>query len=791
MRHEGRHATVLMGSAHDETSTPSLDGKQTIADRYEVLGLLGVGGMGAVYKVRDKELDEIVALKMLKREIADSPGIVERFRREVKLARRVTHPNVARTFDLGEHGGERFLTMELIEGESLQELLKRERQLTLSRVVEVVSAICAGLEAAHAAGIVHRDLKPDNVMIANGTGRVVITDFGIARTEDASAAARTAVPVGTPAYMSPEQVEASATIDARADIYALGAMTFELLTGHLPFEADSVFAMAAMRLTQPPPDPRVRRPDLPESVATLVRRCMARKPEDRPESAREITMQLATLTLPANEPVQRASIPSVAFASPAGDGSSKTVAVLPFRNSSGASADDYLVDGLTDDLIDALSMAPGLRVRPRGLVMSLKDKSGDPRSLGRELNVQVVIDGSLRASADAIRVSARMLSVEDGFQIWAKRFDGTRADVLRFGDEVAKAVADALVVSKPERPRMKTDPLALDLYLKGRHEYLKFWSEANDRAVQLLEQAHERAPDDALIMSGYASALARRVGYADRGDAGQIARSVAEKAVRVAPQLAEAHVALAIVHLHEPDPVATASSVVRALALSPLLPEAHDLRARLLSEVSDPRDAIAAASRAIALDPRLGHLGYGVIGRAYVELEDREQAARIYAKPPEDVDMASLFWLMRMRMSLWQRDEAGLAKIAEEIERVPPFASLSQVRNVVSFALAKRVPPESEAGLRARAALPASTKRSRAYWYQLLAEIRSYVGNDVIDDIASSVAMGLFDIAWVDRCQLLGPARQSPRFKDLRAEVAVRAARTLIELRGSDATLAS
>src|ERR1700690_1691570 len=411
-------------TAAPSTATPSLDPAHVIAGRYEVLGMLGVGGMGAVYKVRDRELDEVVALKMLKRDIADSPGIVDRFRREVKLARRVTHPNVARTFDLGERAGERFLTMELIEGESLAAMIAREGQLPLAQVVEIVGAICAGLTAAHAAGVVHRDLKPDNVLIAS-SGRVVITDFGIARAQEAGAASRTAIPVGTPAYMAPEQVESAADIDGRADIYALGAMIFELLTGHLPFEADSIFAMAAMRLTRPPPDPRVYRPDLPESVALLVQKCMAREPRDRPESAREIAARFANLTLPASEALMRTGESRAVVET--SDGSQRTVAVLPFRNA-GPPEDDYLVDGLTDDLIDTLSMMPGLRVRPRGVVMQLKGTSGDPRQLGRELNVQVVVDGTVRPAADSIRVSARVLSVEDGFQLWAKRFDGTRAE---------------------------------------------------------------------------------------------------------------------------------------------------------------------------------------------------------------------------------------------------------------------------------------------------------------------------------------------------------------------------
>ena len=771
---------------------PPFDADLTvIADRYEVLGLLGVGGMGAVYKVRDRELDEVVALKMLRQELAYAPDIVERFRREVKLARRVTHPNVARTFDLGEHAGERFLTMELIEGESLHDMVKRHRALPLPQIVDVLSKVCAGLEAAHAAGVVHRDLKPDNVMIARGSGRVAITDFGVACAQDRGAALRTAAAVGTPAYMAPEQVEAKPDVDERADIYALGAMAFELLTGHLPFEADSVFAVASMRLTQPPPDPRVHRPDLPEGIAELVQRCMARRPEDRPKAARDVAATLASLALPtaeqgSNPPVS--APPSMANTS---DGGSKTVAVLPFRNASGAEEDDYLVDGLTDDLIDGLSMTPGLRVRPRSLVMQLRASNTDPRQLGRELDVQVVVEGSVRAARDSLRVSARVLSVADGFQIWAQRFDGARADVLVMSDQVSLAVAEALAVRKPVRQRAPTDPVAIDLYLRGRHEFLKFWGPANDRALELLRQAHERAPEDALIMSGYASSLARNIAVADpsgRASREQLAREMAEKAVAAAPHLAEAHVGHALVCLDAPDPVGAAAGVSRALALSPLCPDAHELRSRLLLEVGEPRDAIASAERTMKLDPRMIHLQYGVIGRAYGELRDDEEASRIFARVPADAEHAGLYWMQRVRMAVWRRDIDAVRDGYEEAIRA---SSSREGRFLMMRRLAKA--SLSKKPLEDLVLTPNMRNRTRSFIHQLEAEVQCSIGQGdrAMTEIERAIAVGLFDIAWMDRCPLLDGVRGHPRFAELRKEVLVRASRALVELQGRDATLAS
>jgi serine/threonine-protein kinase len=222
---------------------PSTPGRHVFAGRYEILGLVGSGGMGTVYRARDSELDEVVALKLLRREVMDQSGMLDRFRQEVKLARRVTHRNVARTYDIGESEGDKFLTMEFVDGEALSARLMRDGALPLDAVMAVADGICAGLQAAHAAGIVHRDLKPDNVLLARD-GRVVLTDFGIARALfDAGRAATMGLALGTPAYMAPEQVEGASDLDERADVYALGAMLYECVTGERAWSGESIWAI--------------------------------------------------------------------------------------------------------------------------------------------------------------------------------------------------------------------------------------------------------------------------------------------------------------------------------------------------------------------------------------------------------------------------------------------------------------------------------------------------------------------------------------------------------------------
>ncbi|HVJ90311.1 MAG TPA: serine/threonine-protein kinase, partial [Labilithrix sp.] len=351
------HSNTIAAPLEAARRTSVEDSPMLLAGRYELLGMLGAGAMGTVYRARDSELDEVVALKVLNKELASS-DMLERFRREVKLARRVTHKNVARTFDIGEAGGDRFLTMEFIEGEMLASLLARKGRLVLEDVVRLGLDVCAGLTAAHAADVLHRDLKPENVIVAKD-GRAVITDFGIARAAAKHERSQTVGGiVGTPGYMAPEQVEGRSDLDARADLYALGAMLFELITGEMAWQGDTIVTIAAARLLKPPPDPRSLMPSLPAPVAELVLKLMARNRDDRFASAEETATALKALA--AVTPLPRPSSgtvslaprpPALRHARPAGG---RVVVIFPVLNL-GASDDAYLVDNVNEDIVDLLS----------------------------------------------------------------------------------------------------------------------------------------------------------------------------------------------------------------------------------------------------------------------------------------------------------------------------------------------------------------------------------------------------------------------------------------------------
>jgi serine/threonine-protein kinase len=778
--------TPTLEAAGSPASLPSAStpGRHVFAGRYEILGLVGSGGMGTVYRARDSELDEVVALKLLRREVMDQSGMLDRFRQEVKLARRVTHRNVARTYDIGESEGDKFLTMEFVEGEALSARLTREGALPLDAVIAVADGICAGLQAAHAAGIVHRDLKPDNVLLARD-GRVVLTDFGIARALfDAGRAATMGLALGTPAYMAPEQVEGAADLDERADVYALGAMLYECVTGERAWSGESIWALAAARLMQPPPDPRVKRPDLPTQAAELVLRCMARRREDRFASAAEVAAALATMTLPA--PRARPSVPPIAPAPI--DADAKTVAVLPFQNL-GAPGDDYVADGLSDDLLDALSMTPGLRVLARGAVAKYRGETRDARNVGRELRVQVVVDGSVRRSGDTLRIAARVVSVADGFQLWAKRFDRPEKDVLATSDEAANAIAEALTVqrSAPARPA-PSDPRALDLYLRARHAFRRGWRENTAEAIALFEQALALAPDDPTILAGYARAQFRRFLFDTEAsgalEAEEKGRAAAERALVLAPRLGEAHAALSNVKWMMGDFLGSARDLREALRIAPSSPDVAELYGRMLLEAGYPERAVAILGAAAALEPSVD-LSSGDLLRGRAFIGDWSAYEASVEREPKNEAQTNLHFFLMARLASWRRDRAGAAALRRHVER-RDFPLRSEVLGMLEMVETGTLPAGTEATLLQWGRLVGRAKRRPMFLRQIAAEMLAFVGRDdgALHMTVEADALGLIDVTWMDRCPLFASMRSSPEFVAVRDRVATRAREAMDVLEG-------
>jgi serine/threonine-protein kinase len=771
---EGATMIAPLGNAAQETLSSVSSGLSgpLLANRYEILGLIGVGGMGSVYRARDRELEELVALKVLRKDLVSTPGILERFRREVKLARRVTHRNVARVFDIGEHQGDKFLTMELVDGESLGGLLAREGALPLAHAVEIVSGICAGLTSAHAAGVVHRDLKPDNVLIASD-GRVVLTDFGIARAfSEAGARSTMGLLVGTPAYMAPEQVEGHADIDARADIYALGVVFYELLTGRRAWPGESPLAVAAARLLNDPPDPRRVCLAIPAAVGAVVLKCMARRREDRFPNVEAIVAALGAITwtaLPVPPPsAPRDAAAATAISAPAR--TDKTVAVLPFRNA-GPAEDDYLAAELTDDLIDSLSMTRGLKVRSRGVVLGYQGTTQDPREIGRDLGVQVVVEGSVRRARGNVRISARLISVADGFQLWAKRFDRPEQDVLSINDDAAHAIADALTLDREAAAReAPSSPEAVDLYLRARHEYRKYWQKSQDHALALFAQAEALAPGDAMILSGKALALSRRAFFTGVGV--DEARASAEQAVAASSNLAEARLALGSVLLQQGEWTHAVRELRQALQRGPGLAEAHAAVGRVLMEVGDVDEAVRRLEAAIGLDPRAPLANEALIRCFALRGEWARVDEQIEASLTDKED--NPYWTTRARMLLWRRDQPGAAALLADLVAHYPNMHVPQVmlEIIAHRRMADDIGTRETIGFESKGSL-----RRRMFFMQLETEILCFVDDTerALVSLRRSVDAGLIDLGWMAGCPLLDAIRHEPRFQPLSAMVQQRA----------------
>ncbi len=722
---------------------------QCIGGRYDVLGWIGAGGMGNVYRVRDRELDEVVALKMLRSELVGDAPSLARFRQEVKLARRVTHQNVARTFDIGEHEGEKFLTMEYVDGEPLSRIVERG-PMEIETAITIALGICAGLEAAHEAGVVHRDLKPDNVLIG-ASERVVITDFGIA----GDATNQTGTFAGTPAYMAPEQVEGK-NIDGRTDIYAFGAMLFEMVTGRMAWEGSSPFVVASARLTQPPPDPRAARRDLPDALATAITRCLARAPNDRFACAKDLADALRTV-----HALPTANTNAIAMAVPRPTETS--VAVLPLRNA--GQFDDYVIDGLTDDLIDTLSMTAGLRVRPRGVVARYAGAQGDPRLVGRELGVQVVVDGSLRKLPDSVRLGLRVISVTEGFQLWAGRFDAHAADFLVVTDEAARAIATALTVkvSAPAR-EAPSDALAIDLYFRARHEFRRSWHSDMSLAVELFEQALARAPDNPEILAGCAVARSRMAFFRDAAtsDAVTRARELAERAVRLAPHHGDSWAALASAHMNAGDPLAAVGVLRTGVATTPKSAVLQEMLGRILLEIGDPDQAIARLEAALSLDPTAVAPEFE-LARAHAAVGDWARCDEILARPLLDADSRNI---SRARFALWRRAAAPCAS-----DTTPP----DSYQRLWCQVLEKPTLDDAQRAFMSHRTRTAG-KRLRALFWQRNAEVFAFVGDveHALDSFEGALDAGLIDVLWADRCPVFDAMHASPRWPALRARLGAR-----------------
>ena len=635
-----------------------------LADRYVLQRELGRGGMATVYLVNDLRHDRPVALKVLHPELAVALG-PERFLREIQLTARLDHPHILPVFDSGEAAGLLWYTMPYAEGESLRERLRREVQLPLEEALQIAGEVADALECAHQQGILHRDIKPENILLSRGHARVA--DFGVGRAVAAAADSRLTEPgmaVGTPAYMSPEQATGG-VVDARTDVYALGCVVYEMLAGEPPFIGPTPQAVIARRLTETPRLLSATRQSVPAHVEEAVGRALAKSPADRFRTPAEFAHGLArgnaiTLSAVSSDPAPRpapdhsrvrpkriaalvASLglvviiaavllwqrdhvagpavrrppaeaeppPNDPLRRPAAGGPS--LAVLPFTNLSPHPENEYFSDGMTEELISALGRVQGLRVAARASSFTFKGKPLDVVEVSRKLNVDAVLDGSVRREGNRLRVTAELVRAADGTRLWADRYDRELRDVFAVQEELAQAIAGALMPSLTPRPFVaRGAPLgrnlgAYDLYLRGRHAWGRRTQASLDEARRLYEQAITLDSGYAQAYAGLADVYLSLPNFTRTHPLEPIAKaeSLALRAIALDSALAEAHATLgaARAQLHY-DWEGAKGEFDQALALNPSYPTAYRfLSIYYLRPRGRHDEELEAARQAHELDP--------------------------------------------------------------------------------------------------------------------------------------------------------------------------------------------
>ncbi len=627
------------------------------AGRYQVIEELGEGGMGKVYKAFDKEVNVRVALKLIKPEIAADKNTIERFRNELKIARGISHRNICRMYDLGREAETYFITMEYVSGEDLGSFLRRARRLDAGTAISIARQVCDGLSEAHRSGVVHRDLKPGNIMI-DGEGNAKIMDFGIARSLKGKGITGTGAMIGTPEYMSPEQAEGKEA-DQRSDIYAHGVILYKMVTGQVPFEGETPLSIALKQKSEIPKDPRELNPQLPEDLSRLILRCLEKDKEKRFQSAAEVSAELekierdvitaektgppgkARLSGGTTRPFYRkkffvSALTAVALVviglllwrvlpkkRATGLIGGPSVAVLPFEDLSPQKDQEYFCDGMTEELINRLSNIQGLKVPARTSVFTFKGKAEDIREIGRKLNVQTVLEGSIRKIDNQLRVTAQLINISDGFHLWSDTYSRELKDVFNIWDEIALTIADKLKLTllSDERARLVKRPTenleAYNLYLLGRYFFYRGSTEEDfHRVISFYEQALAKDPNFALAYADKANcySIFCMNGYLAPKEVYPKAIEAAKKALELDEELAEAHASLGYLKwVFDWDSAGAEHEFKRALKLSPGSGDVYFLYSMYLTTTGRFYEAIAGFKRLVELDPA-SPLNYIMLG---------------------------------------------------------------------------------------------------------------------------------------------------------------------------------
>jgi serine/threonine protein kinase/tetratricopeptide (TPR) repeat protein len=645
----------------------------TTLGAYDVLGPIGAGGMGEVYRARDPRLGRDVAIKVLPATLASSAERLARFEREAKAVAALNHPNIVVLYSIEEADGTRFLTMELVEGRDLTSLVSAGG-LPLAQVLDIGIALADALVAAHEKGVVHRDLKPANVMVTR-EGRVKVLDFGVAKLTDAepnanltqaatleSPLSSDGLVVGTVHYMAPEQIRGG-TVDARSDLFALGIVLYELATGKRPFAGETHVDVGHAILREPPRPPSNVRKDLPRDFDRIVGRCLEKHPRERFQTALDVANELRGL----RKQLERGATDISTRPAPE---TTASIAVLPFVNRSGSADDEYFSDGLSDELLNVLSKIRGLRVIARSSTFTFKGKAATAGEIGRALDVATLLEGSVRKAGNRVRISVQLVNVADSSHLWSETYDRTLDDIFAVQDDIAQSVVKELralllghdlgsttlgqaraevAAAAVGRGR---NPEAHRLFLQGRYLYSRIAGPDLSAGIEMLERAVTLDPEHALAWAtlGQAYPWAAGTGLVSPDVGMARGRDAAHRALAIEPNLAEGHSALGLVqHWYEYDWAGAQASFARALELAPGSADALQAAGMLEYCLGRFDRALELLQRSIDADP------LSMIGPSYV--------ARIHLSAGRLADAEAELRAHLARSTTTSRERAALALV--------------------------------------------------------------------------------------------------------------------------------
>ncbi|MEO8193292.1 MAG: protein kinase [Gemmatimonadales bacterium] len=717
------------------TALPIQRLRDSLSQSYSIDRELGKGGMATVYLAQDVKHDRVVALKVLHPDLAASLG-PDRFLREIHLAARLNHPHILPLFDSGEADSFLYYVMPYVEGESLRERLDREQQLSIDEAVHHGRAIASALDYAHRQGIVHRDMKPENVMLYEGEAMVM--DFGIAKAVSAAGSetlTQTGMMVGTPAYVSPEQAAGETNLDGKSDQYSLACVVYEMITGERPFSGSTPQAIMAKRFSETPRPLRSIRSTVPESVEKAVARAMSTDSSGRYSTTAQFGQALASGSIVT--PTNTAAIP-VAPASAA-----KSVAVLPFANQSADPENEYLTDGIADEIISALTKIQSLRVASRTSAFAFKGKNEDISEIGHKLKVSTVLEGSVRRHGNKLRVTAQLVNVADGSNLWSERYDREIEDIFEIQDDISQSIVKALkvILSEGEKKQIEkarvVDVKAYDYYLRGRQYLHHFRRKSLEFSRQMFNRAIEIEPEYGLAYAGVADACSLLYKYFDAREANlRQAESASRKALELEPELADVHVA-------------------RAVAMS-------------MAKQFD--EATAEFDQALKLDPKNFEGSYWY-GRMHLTQGNLEDAVKLFERAalirPDDYQIPG--FLAQALSPLGRADEAE-AQIRRQTRLVDEHLELNpdDPRACILGAIAHATLKNEERSMffagRAIAADPDDPMLlyNAACNYSQLGRV-----DEAISALEQAVDRGYGDRPWMEHDSDLDPLRPMPRYKAL------------------------